>query len=63
MGLWNIGCDVIADIIDAAYEFELGVSRLMRWKWQYPEALESISQSGVQLNNSIYEFSVQEREV
>ena len=44
---WDGGildCGSIASIIDVAYEFELGASRLMQWKWWYPEVLESISQ-------------------
>jgi hypothetical protein len=53
MGGGILGCDGIADIIDVAYDFELGASRLMRWKWWRPEALENISQSGVRLDNSL----------
>ena len=53
---WNrgiLGYDGIADIIDVAYELESGAGRFMRWRWSYPEALESISQSGVRLYSCI----------
>jgi len=43
----------IADIIDVAYELESGTGRFMRWKWCYPEDLESISQSDVRLEGSV----------
>ena len=52
-GSWDgriLGCDGSANIIDAVYVFESSASRLMRLKWRYPEALESISRSGVRLD-------------
>lgn len=43
------GCNGLANIINAAYAFELGASLSMQWGW-YLEVLENTSQSGARLN-------------
>ena len=45
-----LGCNGLANIINAAYAFESGASLFMRWRWWYLEVLESTSQSSAQLD-------------
>lgn len=64
-GSWDrgiLGCDGIANIIDVAYEFEFGAGRLMRWKWWYLEALGSIFQSGVRLDDLFRQCNIQRQQ-
>jgi len=44
-----LGYDGIADIIGVACKLESSAGRSIRWGQDYPEVLESISQSGARL--------------